>query len=404
MPGGVGDYTRRLGEAIVARGHHACALTVRDRHFWVVEPSGRPGDRAARLVSSSSGWAWGCWRDVIAALDSVRPHVLHIQYQTGAYGMHPAINLLPWRLSQLPGRPAIVVTAHDLLLPYLFPKAGPLRTWVTSRLLADSDAVVVTNEEDYARVAGLTAHHAPRRAPSLLTATGGRIGRLDLIPIGSNIPVAPPPSYDRDMWRAGLGVGEGEILVVYFGLLSRSKGVETLLRALDLLPASLRVAIIGGEATAPQDRAYATEVRARLAATGLRERVRLTGHCSESEVSAHLLAADIAALPYADGASFRRGSLLAALAHGVPVITTASDRRPTADLPTVLRPLVDGESALLVQPADAEALAEAIVRLAGDPALRDRLGVAGRELAAQFSWEEIAARHEELYESLTDHR
>ena len=52
---------------------------------------------------------------------------MHIQYQSAAYGLHPAVNYLPWRLRALQHRPAIGATFHDLRFPYIFPKAGPLR-------------------------------------------------------------------------------------------------------------------------------------------------------------------------------------------------------------------------------------------------------------------------------------
>jgi hypothetical protein len=79
---------------------------------------------------------------------------IHLQYQTGAFGMHPAINLLPQRLRRLRSRPCIVVTAHDLRLPYLFPKGDRLRTWVTQRLFDDADMLIVTNDDDLRRVHG----------------------------------------------------------------------------------------------------------------------------------------------------------------------------------------------------------------------------------------------------------
>ena len=237
--------------------------------------------------------------------------------------MHPAINFLPWRLRRAPHRPAIVVTAHDLLPPYLFPKAGPLRQWVTRRLLADADAVVVTNEDDYFQIGehwGLGIGDRGSIAPtqSLIANRQSPV----LIPIGSNIAVAPGDTYDRAAWRARLQVGADETLLAYFGLISRSKGLDTLLDALARLPAHFRLLVIGGAATAPEDRVYADAIRQQIERLGLERRVTVTGHCPAEEVSAHLLAADIAALPFADGASFRRGSLLAALAHGLPVVTT----------------------------------------------------------------------------------
>lgn len=370
-PGGVGDYTRQLGLALLGRGLAVEVLTAG-------LPVGRPLLPPCRTLDLP-GWDWRCWAAVTAELRRQPPDVLHIQYQTGAFAMHPAVNLLPWRLRGWAARPRVLVTAHDLLEPYLWPKAGPARRWVTRRLLADADAAVVTNQED-------------------LTQAAARLGvRAALIPIGSNIAVAPPPGYDRLAWRARLGVGPDQPLLAYFGMISRSKGIETLLEALEQLPPALRLLLIGGPSPAPHDQTYAAQIRRRIAARGLEARVAITGHCPAPEVSAHLLAADAAALPFADGATFRRGSLLAALAHGVPVVTTHPPGGPQAAAPE----LADGAHVLLVQPGDAAGLAAALGRLLASPALAERLSVAGRSLARQFAWETIAARHQELYEALS---
>jgi polysaccharide biosynthesis protein PslF len=414
-PGGVGDYTRRLGGALVARGHNISVLTIFDFRLQILDLGPPENNPKSKIQNPKSDWGWRCWPVVIAALDELRPDILHIQYQTGAYGMHPAINLLPWRLRRLPGRPSVAVTAHDLLPPYLFPKAGPLRGWVTRRLLADADAVVVTNETDFAEVMrlGMSDWRLEVARQSLISNPQSPA----LIPIGSNIPVAPPPGYARAAWRGRLGLAADDILIAYFGLISRSKGLDVLFDALARLPDRFRLLVIGGAATLPEDRAYAAEIERQLDERRLRERVISTGHCAETEVSAHLLAADMAALPFADGASFRRGSLLATLAHGVPTVTTTDDRMGTIyRAPTtnddiqsvsnlrpssfVLRPLMDGENVLLVPPGDAGALAAALERLADDAVLRERLGTGGRALATQFSWERIAEQHEALYRDL----
>lgn len=377
-PGGIGDYTKRLGEAL---NHHNQTVQIitstrrnQGQNSFTVLP---------QIVLPISVWNWQCWSVIIDALNQTRPDVLHIQYQTGAYGMHPAINFLPWRLSSLPGRPRVVVTAHDLLVPYLFPKAGQVRRWVTQRLLADADRVVVTNPHDYVEI---QEHY------------GTHLSQLpQLIPIGSNITVAPPDGYDQAGWRERYGVGNDTVIVAYFGLLSPSKGVDTLINALDQLPSNHHLLIIGGAATTPQDREYADIIKQQIASLGLAQRIIWTGHCDESEVSAHLLAADMVALPFVDGASFRRGSLLAALAHGIPVITTrAKDIPPVAGFPQ----LVDGKHVLLTPPSDAYTLTHAIQKLTNNSALRANLGTQGKDLTHYFSWGSIADQHMMLYENL----
>src|SRR5262245_28908733 len=200
QPGGVGDYTRQLGQALVQCGHTLAVFTIYDLRFTIYDLS-MPNNRKSEIVNRKSNWGWRSWREVIGALDRTSPDVLHIQYQTGAYGMHPAINLLPWRLGRLPGRPAIGVTAHDLLLPYLFPKAGPARRWVTRRLLVDADAAVVTNADDFAQVRDWRLEIGDWRLYSRRQSPISNLQSPVLIPIGSNIPVAPPEGYDRADWR-----------------------------------------------------------------------------------------------------------------------------------------------------------------------------------------------------------
>src|SRR5579859_1342894 len=361
--GGVGDYTRQLGLALLQRGHAVSVLT-----NSVPADGPPPPGEPEREILAIRHWDWHCWPAVIRVLDRVRPDVLHIQYQTGAYAMHPAINLLPWRLRQLPERPRLLVTAHDLREPYLFPKAVPLRHWVTRRLLRDVDRAIVTNDQDAIQI-----HHYHASAP--------------LIPIGSNIAVIPLRDADRTGWRERAGAQAGDRLIGYFGLIGPSKGLDILLEAMHGLPESYRLLIIGGSATSPQDQAFAEQFQGQIERLGMRGRAFMTGQCRAEDVSAYLQAADLLALPYADGASFRRGSLLAALTHGAPVVTTT----PAAPLPASTPQLINGQHVLLVPPGDAAALAAAIAQLASTAPLRERLAQAGRLLATQFTWESIAA-------------
>ena len=128
-------------------------------------------------------------------------------------------------------------------------------------------------------------------------------------------------------------------------------------------------------------------------ALGLEDRIHRTGYVGPAGVSAALLAADLCLLPYRDGVSFRRGTLHACLTHGRAIVTT----QPALDLPRVR----DGENMLLVPPRDHSAMADAVMRLVTDPALRARLEAGASALAAEFSWEHIARRTAALFGRLT---
>jgi glycosyltransferase involved in cell wall biosynthesis len=84
-------------------------------------------------------------------------------------------------------------------------------------------------------------------------------------------------------------------------------------------------------------------------------------------------------------------SLLDAMAAGKPIVATA-----TGGIPEVV---VDGETGTLVPPRDHQAMADAIVRLLKDPALRDRMGAAGLARARrQFSAERMVAQTVRVYQ------
>jgi glycosyltransferase involved in cell wall biosynthesis len=379
QPGGVGDYSQCLAQALVARGEHVSVLTVQQGQLWLIDA----GNDSRQALAPLAQWDWRSRGVVAQALAAQQPDIVSIQYQTGAYAMHPAINLLPRYLRKHLPNARIVTTAHDLLLPYLFPKAGPVRNWVTKRLLADSHGAITTNPVDYAK--------AQEYAPAVQHA---------YIPIGSNIELAPPAGYQRSAWRNKLGIAPDDVLIAYFGLISHTKGVHTILQALKQVPANYHLLIIGGEATQAQDREYAASIRQQIAEQGLGQRVTITGHAEAQDVSAHLLAADLAALPFTDGASFRRGSLLAALAHGLPLVTTTPQANALPPNNTAAH-LQNDQNCLLVAPEQSEQLVKALQQLAESPELRERLSAGAKALAANFSWPNIAEQHQIFFASLT---
>ena len=370
MEGGVADFT-----AIIARELAAQGATV---HVLTHVAAAGADDAAVIVHPMMRTWRWlSLYRTMRRLLREIEPDVVNIQYQAAAYAMHPAINLLPRMFPNTP----FVVTFHDLKVPYLFPKAGPLRWRAILALARACRAVIVTNAEDHQRLADCRD-----------------ISRLVQIPIGSNVAPAPLTGYDRRAWRWRWHIPPDALVLCYFGFLNASKGGEELIAALAEVCQrgyDAYLLMIGGAvgASDPTNRDYLALVKDAIRVQRLDERVIWTGYLDAAEVSASFSCADMCVLPYRDGVSFRRGSLMAALAHGMSIVSTS----PQIPLPE----LVHGENIWLVPPCDPHSLADAIAHLGDAPALRGRLGAGARALARQFGWGEIAAHTMEVYHEAT---
>ena len=387
MQGGVGDYTQRLSRALGALGADVHVLTSVDAGEDHLRLPADPYEPAVHPELAAPGWA--LWGSVTSMTDQIRPDVVHIQYQSAAYALHPAVNLLPACLRAVGKPPRIVTTFHDLRYPYLFPKAGPLRWRSVTALAGGSDACVLTNPADWSRLAGTSL--APKLVP---------------IVIGSNIQCEPPPDYDRAACRAQWGAGPDDWLLGYFGFLNAGKGGETLMRVLAELVQTgypARLLMVGGQigSSDPTNRAYLERVQVLIRELSLTDRVQWTGFTPNDQVSANLLATDCAVLPYREGATLRHGSLMAALAHGLPIVSTEAANART-DLDGIFPAVIDGENALLSAPEDHAAIAKAVTRVMSDAKLRARLRQASFDLASHFEWNTIAWKHLELYERLRE--
>ena len=385
MQGGVGDYTRRLGQALGKLGADVHVLTHVDAggdHLRVPVAAYEP-----TVYPELERTGWNLWGEARRFIRELQPEVVHIQYQSAAYGLHPAVNYLPWRLRALRQRPVVYTTFHDLRFPYIFPKAGPLRWQAVLALARGSDANVITNPADWSRLAktGLTR-------------------KLHPIPIGSNIECQPPANHNRTRQRTQWGADSDTWLLAYFGFLNAGKGGETLMRALaELVRAGrpARLLMVGGKvgASDPTNQAYLAHVERLTVNLGVADRVQWTGFTASDQVSANLLVADCAVLPYREGATLRHGSLMAALAHGLPIVSTQTRAGVEAD-PGLFPMLRNGESALLVPPGDPVRLADAVEQVMIDPVLRLRLAQAAEGLSKQFTWDAIARRHLDVYGKL----
>jgi glycosyltransferase involved in cell wall biosynthesis len=202
--------------------------------------------------------------------------------------------------------------------------------------------------------------------------------------IHNSVPIAPLASIeDRRAWRAELGLADGACWAVTSGRLIRLKGNMEAIRAVALVREhglDLRLLMLG---KGPEESALADEIR-RL---GLADAVVFAGW--RNDLSRIIPAVDLALLPSQHDDAFPR-SVIEAMAYALPVVATEYGGAQEA--------FVDGVSGVLVRGRGPETMAEGLTRLAGDAALRARMGHEARALAVRrFSPEAHAARVLDVY-------
>lgn len=174
---------------------------------------------------------------------------------------------------------------------------------------------------------------------------------------------------------------EGQELLVDAAVALRERGIDA-------------VALVVGDGT------RRAEIEAHAAAVGAGDAVVLTGRVPHDQVLDHYALMDVFVVPRVDERAARLVTPLKpfeAMAAGLPVLVS--------DLPALTEITGDGARGESFAVGDADALTDALVRLAGDPARRDELAAAGRAwVQTQRSWTANGQRYRQIYEQVLARR
>jgi glycosyltransferase involved in cell wall biosynthesis len=287
-------------------------------------------------------------------------------------------------LLRLPSRAPVVYESHGYApdvaaaLPALLATATPPGPAKLARL-AKREAYVWRHADGYVTIT--------RGIASQLAGLLGSRARVAVVHDGAR--------QDRVPLAAGREFGAGGVIVGYAGHLYAWKGVDILLEAIAKVR-GVRGLIVGGHDKEPD----LARVRARADALGIQDRVTFTGQVAPRDVPVLLAGADILALPNPPSALATHATsplkLFEYMAAGKPVVAS--------NLPSLREVLTDAATALMVEPGSADAIADAIRRLAGDRALRERLAEAAAAAVAEYSWSRRAERLEALFHEVLSAR
>lgn len=277
-------------------------------------------------------------------------------------------------IAPVPTRAPLVVTAHDTI-PVEHPDWYRPTVRFTYRRayaqLAEAAAVIVDSADVRERVLALTAVSPDRIAIVHLGVSDTFRERVD-----------PATAAEA---AASVGSTPGGYLLV-LGQVSTRKNLAVVLEALARCRPTGGVELVA----AGPDAAGADEVRAKAVELGLADRVRFAGFVEGHRLPALVQAAGAVLLPsLAEGFGL---TALEAMAAGVPVL--ASD---AGSLPEVV-----ADGGRLLPPGDADAWAEAIVRLRDDREHRRDLVAAGDRRQSAFTWEATAIHTMQVWAAVLD--
>lgn len=354
--GGVSDYTR-----IVAAGLAAAGEAV---HVWCPGAEGSVADPPGVVVHRVAGaWTRGDFRAIDVELDAMPgPRHLLVQWVPHAYGRRSMnVGFCRWIRRRARAGDVVDLMVHE---PFLAFGEGAWR----------HDVMACVHRVMAAMLLGVTRRawvSIPAWADQLRPWARGTVPSFCWLPVPSTLTV----SHDViEVARIRSAVRGGSDLVIghfsTYDVHMRPLLEQLVPRLLRAVP-NARMLLLGRGSDVAAGTLGAL-------VPGMRDRIRGAGPLDAETLSAHLQACDLMVQPYVDGASTRRSTLMAALSHGVPVVTTAG---------RLSEPFWQSSSAVVcVSAGDIDGLVQAASTLAADPGRRRSQSAMARDTyAARFA-------------------
>lgn len=359
-PGGVSDYTFLLAGETARRGIEV--------HVWTSSTSDGatatkdlPGVIVHRLADP---WSSTGLRRLGRELDAFpKPRRLLVQYTPYGWGMRGMnLGFCRWLDRRAGAGDQVDLMFHEVAYPFLW-RGKPIhwvlaaaQRWMARTIIRRAERVFVSipGWEPMLRKAGLKNDR-----PAIW------------LPIPSTIGDTADPRAVAEL-KSRLAPG-GEIVIGHFGTFGDL--ISGMLK--ETLPPVLegrddRVGLLLGRGS----RRFAERLTALRPA--LKNRLIAVGGLTSDELSTHLAACDLMLQPFPDGASTRRTSLMAALAHGLPVATTLGHL--SEPLWTETETETESKPAAFAPAADSKALVALVESLLADPRRRNEIGAKARSL------------------------
>ncbi len=235
--------------------------------------------------------------------------------------------------------------------------------------------------------------HTPKMKEQLKEEFGVPSAKVTVIPFGINNTI-PTTSLTREAARRGLGLGDGDRVILFFGRIAPYKGIECLVAAFrELLVRSpdYRL-VIAGTVKGCDDYWLKVQEAIRECAAGDRI-VQHIEYIPDERVEMFMKAADVLVLPYTH--IFQSGVLFLGYSFGLPVIA--------ADVGSLREDIAEGETGFLFEPGDSGELAVVLERYFNSRLYRElpeRRATIREYANDRYSWTRVGVMSREVYDRL----
>lgn len=351
---GVGDHAAAVARSLARNGNRVVVFS---------EVPARLPELETSLVP-----AWNV-RGILRTLRQMRARrveLLLVEYTPFNFGPRALAPHAIAAIVRLCGIPVGVFLHEGFYGPRSLHRTGRIK----GTLLGARDALIVA-------ASNVTFTASEERRRELRGTIPWLASRLHVVPIGANVEPSP-----ADVWRAPC---ERPYRLVTFGVVGPKRRLEPLVRMLGTAAQrgiDLELTVVGRV----WDERYAARCKDLARDLGVSERLRFTGALEPGDVTAELLRGHLAVTALLEGAVSSSGSLLALLAHGLPLLAV----RTPHDEPAF-------EGVVTFTSDDPSTMLDAALAIVGSPDGGTELGRRARaHYERDFRWDEIARRAQTL--------
>jgi D-inositol-3-phosphate glycosyltransferase len=376
--GGMNVYVRELSQALGARGYAVDVFTRRDS---AEAPRVQPFGPNARVISIDAGPAAAIEKEAIPAhLGEFEANVIEFAADEGV--TYDVVHSHYWMSGVVGVRLAKLWSAPHAVM---FHTLGEVKN--RARATEHEPAARIDAEREIAGAADRIVVASEHEKHLLTALYGARAGAISVVPCGVDLDVFFP--IDKPSARRELGLAAHDRIVLFVGRIEPLKGIDVLIGAAAQLheDENLCVLIVGGDERAADEIAT---LRAQAEDLGIADHISFVGSVDHAKLPLYYNAADVCVVP----SYYESFGMVAveAMACGTPVVASRVGGLTST--------ITDGETGFLIPWRCPDPFAERMELLLDNDELRRSFGLAAREAAERYRWENVADAVAALYESL----